>query len=331
MLPTPEIVRPLHLSEIERFFANNRAKDRLLCGNIEDDEGHDSDRTVEPSGQAWRANLSPDGTKLAFCPMRAGKWELWEKSLVDGREAPVISDDHVRDFPQWSPDGMRLAYTRSNFIDQGETQVMAWSGENRREEPVMAPNTRYPLVWDWSPVGQLLLVGQNNDKNRSEIWVVPLAAAPHAETAARKIASDPAYDLYQSRFSSDGRWVVFEGVRNTPTGLESALYVISAAVGPWMPISHGKRWDDKPRWSPDGKTIYFVSDRGGFFNVWAIRFDSAKGKPVGEPFRVTSFESPELMVSDAIPKVDFSLTQNRFVLTMEQRSGSIWLLDILGP
>ena len=98
-----------------------------------------------------------------------------------------------------------------------------------------------------------------------------------------------------------------------------------------MPISHGKRWDDKPRWSPDGRTIYFVSDRGGFFNVWAIRFDSAKGKPVGEPFRVTSFESPELMVSDAIPKVDFSLTQNRFVLTMEQRSGSIWLLDNLGP
>jgi hypothetical protein len=37
------------------------------------------------------------------------------------------------------------------------------------------------------------------------------------------------------------------------------------------------------------------------------------------------------MVSDAIPKVDFSLTQNRFVLTMEQRSGSIWVLDNVGP
>jgi Tol biopolymer transport system component len=263
--------------------------------------------------------------------MRAGKWELWEKSLVDGREAPVISDDHVRDFPQWSPDGMRLAYTRSNFIDQGEAQVMVWSGENRREEPVMAPNTRDSLVWDWSPLGQLLLVGQDSDQKRPEIWVVPLAAAPRAETAARKIASDPAYHLFQSRFSPDGRWVVFEGVRNTPTRLESSLYVISVAGGPWMPISHGKHWDDKPRWSPDGRTIYFVSDRGGFFNVWAIRFDSSKGKPVGEPFRVTSFESPELMVSDAIPKVDFSLTQNRFVLTMEQSSGSIWLLDNVSP
>jgi Tol biopolymer transport system component/DNA-binding winged helix-turn-helix (wHTH) protein len=286
---------------------------------------------TSPGLLAWRASLSSDGTKLAFCPMRAGKWELWEKSLIDGREAPVISDDHVRDLPQWSPNGMRLAYTRSNFLDQGETQVMVWSAENRREEPLMAPNTRGSSVWDWSPLGQLLLVGQNSDQKRSEIWVVPLAAAPRAETAARKIASDPAYDLFQSRFSPDGRWVVFEGVRNTPTRLESALYVMSAAGGPWMPISHGKHWDDKPRWSPDGRTIYFVSDRGGFFNVWAIRFDSAKGKPVGEPFRVTSFESPELMVSDAIPKVDFSLTQNRFVLTMEQSSGSIWLLDNVSP
>jgi hypothetical protein len=118
-----------------------------------------------------------------------GKSELWEKSLVDGREAPVISDDHVRDFRQWSPDGMHLAYARSNFFDQREAQVMVWSGENRREEPVMAPSTRYPLVFDWSPVGQLLLLGQDSDKSRTEIWVVPLAAAPRAETAARKIAS----------------------------------------------------------------------------------------------------------------------------------------------
>jgi hypothetical protein len=64
---------------------------------------------------------------------------------------------------------------------------------------------------------------------------------------------------------------------------------------------------------------------------------------LGDPFRFRqrktaweavprdSFEGPELMVSDAIPKVDFSLTQNQFVLTMEQRSGSIWILGKLEP
>jgi len=31
--------------------------------------------------------------------------------------------------------------------------------------------------------------------------------------------------------------------------------------------SDGKYWEDKPRWSPDGRTIYFVSNRTGFYNV----------------------------------------------------------------
>jgi hypothetical protein len=46
---------------------------------------------------------------------------------------------------------------------------------------------------------------------------------------------------------------------------------------------------------------------------------------------MTTFESPELMVSDAIPKVDFSLNQNRFVLTREERSRSTWVPDNVGP
>ena len=85
--------------------------------------------------------------------------------------------------------------------------------------------------------------------------------------------------------------------------------------------------DDKPRWSPDGKTIYFVSDSGGFFNVWGIRFDAAAGKPVGLPFRVSHFDSPRLMIPRYIPPVELSLAQAKLVLTMAQESGNIWILD----
>ena len=71
--------------------------------------------------------------------------------------------------------------------------------------------------------------------------------------------------------------------------------MMPTAGGPWTRFSEGAHWDDKPRWSPDGNTIYFVSGRSGFFNVWGIRFDATNGKSVGEPFRVTAFESPALM------------------------------------
>jgi hypothetical protein len=79
------------------------------------------------------------------------------------------------------------------------------------------------------------------------------------------------------------------------------------------------------------RTIYFVSDHGGVFNVWGIHFDPVRGKPKGEPFQVTAFESPGPMVPRQIPEVELSLTQDKLVLTMEEPSGSIWLLDNVGP
>ena len=158
---------------------------------------------------------------------------------------------------------------------------------------------------------------------------MPVASRPNAEAAAQKVTSSPVYSLFQCHFSPDGRWIIFEAWRKESG--ESTLYVIATTGGPWIRITDGKHWDDKPRWSPDGKTIYFVSGRDGFFNAWGIRFDAVKGKPVGDPFQVTSFESPSLMVPRNIGPVDLSLTQEKLVLTIAEVSGSIWILDNLGP
>ena len=42
---------------------------------------------------------------------------------------------------------------------------------------------------------------------------------------------------------------------------------------------------------------------------------------------MTAFENPSLMIPDRIAFVALSLNQNRLVLTMEEVSGSIWVLD----
>jgi dipeptidyl aminopeptidase/acylaminoacyl peptidase len=181
------------------------------------------------------------------------------------------------------------------------------------------------FVWDWSRDGKWLLGELEND-----IWLIPFPLEPRAETAAQKVVSNPAYKLYQPHLSPDDRWIVFEAVVNSPNP-ESALYVAPASGGPWTRITDGRHWDDKPRWSPDGGTIYFVSGPGGFFNVWGIHFDPDEGKPIGQPFQVTKFDSPRLMIPRCIPLVGLSLTQDKLVLTTAQESGSIWVLDNVGP
>lgn len=123
-------------------------------------------------------------------------------------------------------------------------------------------------------------------------------------------------------------WIAFESVRNPSHGLESALYVISATGGPSVEITDGKAWDDKPRWSPDGKTIYFVSGRGAIFNVWGVHFDPVKGKRLGQPFRVSDFTDPtHLIPREYISVSELSLTQTQLVVTMADVSGDIWMLE----
>lgn len=107
----------------------------------------------------------------------------------------------------------------------------------------------------------------------------------------------------------------------------SSLYVVPTAGGQWTRVTDGRYWDDKPRWSPNGKAIFFVSGREGSFNVWRLGFDPSSGRPVGEPFRVTSFETPSFMIPIDISSAEISIAQDKFVVNMEERSGGIWVLD----
>ena len=285
---------------------------------------------TSPGIEAWSFDLSGDGRKLAVAGNRDGRGGIWETPVPNGREEPMVPDDsYLRSLPLWSPDGKRAAYTRSPASYSSNTsQVVVWSSESRSESFVGPETSYFRIVCDWSRDGKSLLIVQSNDRtNQPEIWQLPLDVSKSGESSARRIAFDPNYELYQPHMSPDGRWIVFEAVSYKSSNSESTLYVIPAAGGPWTRITDSRLWDDKPRWSPDGKTIYYLSERRGFFNLWGVRFDPVKGRPEGKPFQVTSFEGPNLMIPRQIPAVDISITSDHLVLPLVQASGNIWILD----
>jgi len=279
---------------------------------------------VTSSGiEAWGVNASKDDSALALWGNRGGVMGTWETALTKGREEPIMgSDSYVRDLPIWSPDGKHAAYVRGKA---DKSQVVLWSKENRREDPVSVWDPSLGAVCDWSPDGRSVLAnGWNSGTNHSESWLIPVGSGL---ASPQRAISSPDYDLWQPHVSKDGRWILFLAVKMEPHRWESTLYVAPAAGGPWIQITDGKQWDDKPRWASDGRAIYWLSDHEGFINLWGIRFDPLTGRPQGTPFPITSFDNPRLMIPRHIPSIEIALTQDRLFVPLAQASGSIWLLD----
>jgi Tol biopolymer transport system component/DNA-binding winged helix-turn-helix (wHTH) protein len=290
---------------------------------------------VTPAGfDAWRADISPDGKNLAYVVNRAGEHELWQTSLSDGPTTLLVRAPDVPSVPRWSPDSRWLGF---EGISGGLLLLPKGGGS---AHTLTSPSFE-GSVEDWSSDGRWILTVQATHDQPGpvgpvelRIVLLPLSAAPKAESSARLVTSSRSQGIYEGiyevRLSPNGRWIVFEAVKGgtAPGGATNAtLCVVPVSGGPWIRLTEGQFWDDKPRWSPDGRTIFFVSSRTGFLNVWGIRFDPEQGRPQGEPFQVTSFANPKLMVADDMGWQSLSLLRDRLILSMMETSGSIWALQ----
>jgi Tol biopolymer transport system component len=285
---------------------------------------------VTPSGKLSAfINLSRAGKHLLFLTDLPGtqQWQLWDKSLADNHETLLtVADASYIANPCWSRDGSRIAYRKNHSESSRDEFYIVVQPAGGGDEQVIASGAD-DVIFDWSADGKSILA--TSDRESPRRWGVlalyPVSAAPHAEAQMRVITSHPAYNLFQARFSPDDRWVCFNALK---PGNVSVIYCVSSSGGEWTRITEDNGSSDKPHWSPDGKAIYFLSNRGtGFFNVWGIRFDSEQGKPIGDPFRVTSFDSPGRMVWPLLGGSEIALSADRLVLPITEVTGNIWVLD----
>jgi len=243
----------------------------------------------------------------------------------------VIGDEFNRGLPRWSPNGDQLVFIhfRQSTAERGpnELSMVLLPAGGGKEQTLTSPIDSWEIPWDWSADGEWILASSDRKTpNRLGLYLFPIAAAPHAETQMRPVISHPDYNLWEGRFSPDGRWVSFNATKALADDV-TTIYVAPATGGEWRRISEGRDWDDKPVWAPDGKTIYFLSNRAGFFNVWGIRFDTVQGKSAGEPFRVTAFDKPSHMMLPINQQLKWSLSANHLALPVTEVSGNIWILE----
>jgi Tol biopolymer transport system component len=133
--------------------------------------------------------------------------------------------------------------------------------------------------------------------------------------------------LLDADLSWDDSWLVVE--TGEPEG-RIALHVLPVRDPPvppeqWVEVAGQDEWVGAPRWSPDGRLLYYLSDRDDFTCVWARRLDPATRQPVGEPLAVAHAHDSSmkmLMVQRGIWSL--AVGEDRLVFNAAAATGDVY-------
>jgi TolB protein len=165
-------------------------------------------------------------------------------------------------------------------VKRGETyelQIADADGERaqyllRSNEPIISPV--------WSPEGRRIAYVSFESKK-------PVVYVHHLSENKRQVVASFRGSNSAPAWSPDGKTIAV--VLSVEGG--SQIYLISAdGSGPRRRISNSSSIDTEPRYSPDGKWIYFTSDRGGSPQIY--RMASGGGEPQRVTFRGSYNVSP---------------------------------------
>ncbi|MBZ5592242.1 MAG: serine/threonine-protein kinase [Acidobacteriia bacterium] len=236
-----------------------------------------SQLTSQP-GVEWFPSLSPDGKWLVYSATGAGGRQIYLQSVSGQSPLDLSRDATVNDDqPAFSPDGERIAFRSSR--EGGGIFVMGRTGEAARRV------TRMGFKPSWSPDGTRLAfstenveLDPQNSEGRSELWTVQVNTGE-----ARRLSEG---DAILASWSPHNHRIAYTHRLGNPAQAE--VWTIPVAGGTPAPVISDRATNWNPVWSPDGKYLYFASDRGGSTNLWRVAINEMSGKIRGEPEPITT-------------------------------------------
>lgn len=227
-------------------------------------------------GEELFPSLSPDGKSLVYASRARGNWDIyWQR--VGGQTSMNLTEDSTADdnHPAFSPDGEVIAFRSER--QGGGIFIMSASGENIRRLTDPGEYSGYNPAW--SPDGNEILCTKARTRDPYNRSVIPSRLwAVNAATGEKRVVTEG--DAVQAAWSPHGHRIAYWGLQK---GGQRDLWTIPAAGGQPVPVTDDDATDWNPVWSPDGKYLYFTSDRGGSMNLWRVPIEEESGRMLGQP------------------------------------------------
>jgi Tol biopolymer transport system component/DNA-binding winged helix-turn-helix (wHTH) protein len=229
--------------------------------------------------------VSPDGKQIAFVTGNTLHGQLWLMA-ADGSQPHQLAGEEGCFFGTlaWSPDSSRIAYTMGEISYSFGTPGVIKSVDIRdqRVSPLLQISSMQHWLasfegpFAWVPDGRIVytLAEPPPRQPDSNLWSIALDPAGHPVGPPLRLTSDSGAVLAVST-SGDGKRIVY--VKGTP---QPDVYVARlegpAKISEPVRLTLDDRQDMPFDWTPDGKAVFFISDRSGTFNLYRQAMDQTQ-------------------------------------------------------
>ena len=262
---------------------------------------------------------------MTFASDELGNLDIWVRTLGSNQTVPLTADhEGYDDFPVFSPDGQWIAFV-SDRQGGGIFMMSALGGPPRRVYSMPFIASQESPVWvptiDFAPDGKHLLVSEILSLGGP--WLVDIETGE-----ARKVTKPSAVidvPLSQPTFSPQGRWVVMVAVGGAGTTV-STLWLLDLERGTSRPLTGGKDLDQHPAFSPDGRRLFFVSDRAGSFDLWYLDLDGVDFESLTDEAELPTARPLTTGVGLGYPAV--SPDGRRLIYSQHEAITNIWTVEL---
>jgi serine/threonine protein kinase len=227
--------------------------------------------TNEPGVELF-PSLSPDGRSVVYAGKSSGNWNIYLQAIGDKEPVNLTVDSSSDDTqPALSPDGKLVAFRSER--GGGGIYLMNTKGESVRRLTDSGYNPT------WSPDGREIAYADENiirpeDRQMplSRLWAIEVA------TGRKRLVSSA--DAVQPQWSPHGQRIAYWAIDRSG---HRDIWTIPAKGGTPVAVTRDEPLDWSPAWSPDGRYLYFSSDRAAGMKLWRVPINESSGRVLGPP------------------------------------------------